>query len=181
MMKRLFLVCACIVLLGIYAYANGSQEEVVTKTQEKDGNSFQAGDISVDCSIEGDRLMITLSAPTAGWIAIGFQPTSMMKDANIIIGAVEDGKLIVEDHFGNSAFAHRPDTELGGSRDVEAGSGSEEGGETTFTFAIPLDSGDSYDNVLRSGETIKIILAYGKSDSFKAKHRYRLSAELTVE
>ncbi len=180
-MKRIAVLCIVMTAAAGFLFAGGNQEEGGTTGVKGGAGTFQAGDITAECRIAGEKLNVTLTAPTEGWIAVGFQPSSMMKDANIIIGSVDGDTVTIEDHFGTSAFAHKPDTDLGGSRDVEAGEGSEAGGTTTFSFAIPLDSGDSYDAVLRSGDTVKVILAYAKKDGFGTKHSYRTSAEITLE
>jgi len=164
-----------------FLFAGGNQEEMVKQSGGDGASGYQIGDMSIEYEIVEGQLNITLTAPTEGWIAIGFQPSSMMKDANIIIGSVEGDTVTIDDHFGTSAFAHKRDTDLGGSLDVEAGEGSEAGGTTTFSFSIPLDSGDSYDAVLRSGDTVKVILAYAKKDNFSTKHSYRTSAEITLK
>ena len=44
-------------------------------------------------TIEGDLIHVLLQAKTTGWVAIGFDPENAMQGANIIIGAVKDGKV----------------------------------------------------------------------------------------
>lgn len=180
-MKRVLLLCLVIVGIAGAAFASGGQE-TVSKTQGDDGFlEVTAGEITVSCRMNEGELELELSAPTTGWIAVGFEPSSMMKDANIIIGAVVDGEVAVEDHFGVSLFAHKPDTDLGGTKDVTPGSGSESDGRTTFSFSVPYDTGDAYDVPLVSGDTVQVILAYGNRDNFRNKHSYRTKAEITVE
>ncbi len=55
-----------------------------------------------------------------GWIAVGFDPSYGMKDADFIMAFIDDDKLIVRDEYGDGAFGHRLDTDAGGSRDVTA-------------------------------------------------------------
>lgn len=179
-MKKMLVLCFIMLGTAGMLFANGGQE-AVKKSGGNGATVYQVGDMSVECKIDGEQLGITVSAPTEGWIAVGFEPSSMMKDANIIMGAVVDGELVIADHFGTSAFAHQPDTDLGGSSDVTAGEGSEEDGNTTLSFTIPLDSGDPYDRALQKGNNVKVILAYAKRDGFGVKHSYRSSAEITLK
>ena len=176
----MIVVCLFLTAAAGMLFANGEQE-VVMGEGANGGYSFEIGEMTVEYTIAEEQIEITLAAPTEGWIAIGFEPSSVMKDANIIIGAVENGTLTVEDHFGTSTFVHKPDTDIGGSRDVTGMSGSEADGSTTLSFSIPLDSGDSYDTVLHSGDSVKVILAYANKDAFRTKHSYRTSAEITLE
>jgi hypothetical protein len=129
---------------------------------------------------EGSSLIIQISAQSTGWVAVGFEPTQAMKDANFIIGYVKDGKVYVRDDFGTERGKHAADTKLGGSSDVSALSGSEKGGITEITFSIPLDSGDVFDNPLLPGNEYYILLAYGKSDSFSAVHEIEAEAMGTI-
>lgn len=142
-------------------------------------NSWQDNDFSLSWTIEGRELVMTVSAGTTGWVAVGFNPTRMMRDANIIIGAVlPDGTVVVEDHFGTGLTSHRKDTEIGGTSDVRVISGEEKDGTTTITFAIPLNSGDSRDVPLAAGEKVTVILASAQRDGFTVKHNKRTKAEI---
>ncbi|MCK5154147.1 MAG: DOMON domain-containing protein, partial [Spirochaetales bacterium] len=114
--------------------------------------------------IVDENINIILSAPTNGWIAVGFNPSRMMKDADILIGYVKNGEVFMEDHFGSGNTKHRADTDLGGTEDITIISGSEEEDKTTIEFSIPLHSWDSNDRRLEKGEEYKVIFAYGKKD-----------------
>ena len=122
--------------------------------------------------IDGDTLHVKMSAKTKGWVAVGFNPTSKMKDANYILGYVKDGEAEVVDHFGDKATGHSADEKLGGTSDVTLVGGSEAGGVTTIEFTIPMNSADQYDSVLsKDGDTV-VLLAYGPPrDSFRARHK----------
>lgn len=130
----------------------------------------------------GENLEVSVSYATTGWVAVGFDPTRMMRDANIIIGYVADGEAVITDQYGNSTITHRPDTDLGGSDDLTSASGTEEDGVTTLSFVMPLDSGDEYDRALEPGETYTVILAHGADgvDDMETYHEGRASMEITL-
>lgn len=136
-------------------------------------HSLTVDKITFDWSIEGENIAIKLSAPTKGWVGIGFHPTEEMKAANIILGFVKDGKVEIEDDFGNQPTVHTADTTREGKDNVTVIGGSETGNTTTLEFSIPLRSDDPNDgNIEPSGDT-KVILAYGPDrDSIKLKHQY---------
>jgi hypothetical protein len=145
------------------------------------GNLFAAGyqhsltvdKMTFDWSIEGENIAIKLSAPTKGWVGIGFHPIEQMKDANIIIGFVKDGKVEIEDDFGNQPTIHTADVRRGGKNDVTVIGGSETGNTTTLEFSIPLRSDDPNDGIIEPSGDIVVILAYGPDrDSLKLKHQY---------
>ena len=124
-------------------------------------------------SIEGENLAIKISAPTTGWVGIGFNPTDQMKDANIILGLVKDGKVEISDEFGIQPTIHTPDTQKGGKDNVTVIGGSETGNTTTLEFSIPLKSGDPNNGVIDPKADTAIILAYGPDrKSTKLKHQF---------
>lgn len=128
--------------------------------------------ISFEWKINGANIDIKISAPTTGWVGIGFNPSKQMKDANYIIGYVKKGKVKITDDYGKSKKTHAKDTKAGGKKDVTGVSGSEENGMTTIVFTIPLDSGDTKDQALDINGDTTVLLAYGAGrDSFKSRHK----------
>ena len=152
---------------GTITYASSYEHEV------------EASGVSFAWKVEGDTLHAKMSAKTKGWVAVGFNPSKKMKDANFILGYVKGGKGKVADHFGDKATGHVADKKKGGSEDVTLVSGTEEGGVTTIEFTMPMNSGDKTDGALsKDGDTI-LLLAYGPDrDSFKPRHKKR--ATLTI-
>ncbi len=142
-----------------------------TTTTDADGFKTQTkDDFTIKWKIVDSNISVKLGAPTTGWVAIGFDPTSRMKDANIIIGYVENGEVFMRDDYGSATTAHEADTAAGGTDDLTNKSGTENNGTTEIAFTMPLNSGDSRDRVLKEGTSYTIIMAYGTSDSFTIKH-----------
>ncbi len=127
-----------------------------------------------------DSLLVKVSATTVGWVAVGFDPTVGMQDANIIIGYVVNDTAYVRDDVGTGLHSHAPDTTLGGTNDVADIAGTEDGGITEISFTIPLDSGDLQDQVLVVGESYVVILAWGTDDDFDALHTVRVTTEIDI-
>jgi len=121
------------------------------------------------------RLMVKVSAPTTGWVAVGFDPTNRMQNANLIIGYVTDGSVFIRDDFGTGPNTHQADVDLGGRDDVSNKMGTEQGGTTEISFSISVASGDAYDRVLTPGETYPVLLAYGQdgADDYTTVHQVR--------
>lgn len=130
--------------------------------------------MSFSWTVDGDTLKGKMSAKTRGWVAVGFNPSNKMKDANIVIGYVEDGAGTIADHFGDKVTGHSEDSELGGTSDVTLVGASEENGTTTIEFTMPMASGDEYDGSLTADGDTVLLLAYGPNrDSFRPRHSYR--------
>jgi hypothetical protein len=137
-------------------------------------HTLEVKDMQFSWAIEGDKIHVKLSAKTTGWVGIGFDPETAMAGANIIIGAVKNGKFKVEDHYADRKRGHKNDVKLGGTNDVINTFGSEEDGVTTISFTFPLDSGDKYDKPIKAQGKYRVMLAYGAGkDSFKNRHPYR--------
>jgi hypothetical protein len=129
-----------------------------------------------------DSLRISVTAPTDGWVAVGFEPTRVMKDADIYIGYVENGRVFLRDDFGTGNTAHASDESLGGTSGFTSLEGSESDGNTSISFTIARDSGDSYDKVITRGGSYKVIMGYGPegSDDFTTYHEWVESADLIL-
>lgn len=125
-------------------------------------------------------LHVKVSAPTQGWVGVGFHPTDEMKDADFILGYLKDGELFIRDDFGTDRYAHKPDTALGGEDNLMNEKGLEKEGHTEIHFSIPLDSGDAYDRSLTEGDSCMVLLAYGADDADDFTSRHEKRAHLKI-
>jgi hypothetical protein len=174
-MKHLSVPVLIIVLISIPLLGCSRDEESSAgegKEVLKDGRKqVSFADVTLQWKVIESEIEITLSAPTKGWVAIGFHPSEMMQDANFIIGYVKDETPVVRDDFGTWFSSHESDEELGGTNDVTLLSGTEIGNETSLSFRLPLDSGDENDQVIVPGEETPVLLAFGTKDSLSSMHR----------
>jgi DOMON domain len=128
----------------------------------------------VSWKVDGANINIKLSAPTKGWVGIGFNPTDEMKDAKFVLGYVKDGKAVITDDFGTADTKHEPVETLGGKSDVTSVGGTLQGDTTTLEFVMPLVSTDSKGCKIDPAGNTTVLLAYGPdNDSFKIKHKFR--------
>lgn len=161
-----------------------SVETLITETMT---NNEEVHEISIDDVIvqlktdTTDILYVTVSAPTTGWISIGFDPTVGMKDANIIIGYVKNDSVFIRDDYGVSPTSHSLDTDVEGEDNISNKEGFEKDGRTEISFSIPLDSGDMRDRILKKGKEYTVLLAYGgdNADDFTSYHKNRLITKIT--
>ncbi len=159
--------------------------ENASSLQEQSNSGYQEttkSDITLRWRIEGTKLKVTLKAPTDGWVAVGFNPTSKMEDANIIIGFVKDGNIFIRDDWGTGPVSHEADIDLGGQDNITDKSGEESDGSTEISFTIPLDSGDRKDQPLVPGQKYKVLLGHGRAgaDNFTSFHKRVTMAEITL-
>ncbi len=144
--------------------------------------SFGSGAIEIYWKIENETLYMALMGRTTGWVAIGFEPSRAMADADIVLGYVTDnGSVIVQDEYSlGETGPHKPDTILGGQYNILASGGAEHDGATIIEFSRPLRTGDSYDKNLASKTTVAIIWAIGSSDDPRSIHVERGHGALTL-
>ncbi len=143
---------------------------------------FERDGVKLNWEVRENKLVVTMSGPTTGWLAFGTDASRKMKGADIILVWVDDdmGIAMGEDHFGTGMFSHKNDLEIEGTQDVLVLSGSQSREETTVTFAIPLNSGDEYDTFLERGKTYPLLLATGRNDNIGRKHNWAYTGTITI-
>jgi plastocyanin len=121
---------------------------------------------------DSNLIHFRVSAPSTGWVSIGFNSMPRMDGSNIIIGYVVNDTAYIQDNYGSGGWTHEPDTVAGGVDNITDKSGSEANGRTELRFTIPLNSGDARDHTLELDRTYSLILAYGSngSDDFTSLH-----------
>lgn len=145
-------------------------------------HTTQAVGVTLHWVNDDEFLYAAVSAETPGWVAVGLDPENRMQGANFIFGFVQGDQTSIADMYGTEPTAVHPfDEELGGTNDIVAYGGREEGGTTTIEFQIALDSGDAYDKPLSPGSTYPVLLAWGTVDEFQLYHGGRGVSEITLD
>jgi len=134
--------------------------------------------ISVFWQNDATVLHVGLVSPGTGWVGIGFDPDVRMQGADILIAAVVDGVLTIQDQFGVAQTFHSPDAQ----QNVIQAAGTETGEATTVEFSLFLASGDPSDKPLLPGQTVAVILAMQQSDdSLTVRHTARTKISITLD
>ncbi len=133
--------------------------------------TYDNGRYEVYWTFESNQMYMAIRAQTTGWVAIGFDPTDRMKDADMVYGWVTAQRAFVLDLYATGVNGPHPeDTTLGGTYDLIEATGRETAGWTTLEFRRNLNTGDTYDNVIPTTGTIPIIWAVGPVDDFTTQH-----------
>jgi hypothetical protein len=173
------------ITLAAVLLLSGCGNDSTGPSQNPEGwNEYTIDDVTLEWMVNDTTsvLHVRIDAPTTGWVSVGFDPTSFMTDANLIIGYVDGSSSESRDDWGTGQVTHEADTALGGTDDVTLVSGTETSTRTEMEFSIPLDSGDSYDKVLVEGTTYTVILAYGPdgADNFTTQHEYAVAISIEI-
>lgn len=132
-----------------------------------------AGEVTVAWTLEEDQIHMELSAETEGWVSVGIDPEDAMGGADIIIGAVKNGKVRIEDHYADRKRGHSADEKLGGENHVMNQEGKEKDGVTTISFTRSVAAAEQWDKPFNTSGKTRVMVAHGSRDSFVATHRYR--------
>jgi hypothetical protein len=136
-------------------------------------------DVEIHWMVVDDYINFGVKGRTTGWVAIGLEPTTFMKDADMYFGWVKDGTTFVQDAFSTGMFGpHPPDVDLGGTMDIDSYDVTEDGGWTTFEFRRLLDTGDSKDKMVPAAGKLDIIWANGANDNWNEQHIRRGKATI---
>lgn len=142
--------------------------------------TVQVEQMSVNWRVVNDVIEFETSAPTLGWVALGFNATDDIENANLIMGAVVDGVARVEDRYVVAVGDHRQVEAIGGTNALMHASGEEQNGSTTIRFALPIKAVDDYHMHLQSGTEIYLIAAYSVDDDFAHHSRMRQHLRITL-
>lgn len=153
--------------------------EMKPKTQ-----SISVEGMTVSWHFAEEFIYITASAPTRGWVAVGFNQRDDIVGANLIIGAVlpqaQEDNVKIEDHFVLRLGEHLPVATIGGTTAITALGGKEEGEQTTLHFRLPTRAIDRYHLDLQPGMSLYLIVAYSIDDDFAHHSRMRQHVRVTL-
>jgi hypothetical protein len=134
-------------------------------------SGYAGGDLEISWKNDAQFLYVGLNGSTKGWIALGFEPTVWMKDADIIMGSAENAKAtVLDDNCTGNYGPHLNDTQLGGTYDILESGGKESGNWTAIEFKRKMNTNDKFDKVLVPGQRVSIIWAMADETSEKVKH-----------
>ena len=149
-------------------------------------SSFSQNEININklhfkYEIQKDSIYCFLSAPTKGWVMLGFNDTKSISNADLKFFAVVNHNTIIADHKNIGARNYRNDTLLKGRNDIHLIKGIETKEETQVHFIIPLKSKDPNDFQHEISKPFWLILAYSTKDDFMHHSIFRKHLPLQWE
>ena len=130
------------------------------------GESLKVGGMELSYTLRGDSVDISLSAPTLGWIGLGFNDQNSIVRSDLLLFHVVNGKTEAIDMHVVSAGNPKKDTALGGWHSIRIKGGQEMGNKTIVHFSIALHNDDWYDYQHELANDFWLILAYSTHDEF---------------
>ncbi len=128
--------------------------------------------------LDNDTIQMAIQAKASGMVAVGFDPTVRMKDADMVIGyRRSSGEFDLHDTYSiDETGPHPDDVDEGGSFDLLEYTVKESGGVTTAEFTRLLSTGDDLDNDIPREGKMTLIWATSKTDEFETYHTRRGTA-----
>jgi hypothetical protein len=182
----IILVIVIVAAVGIYLFELPAEQPPITTTtgdlsewkadgliddREYPHSSSLSDRFTIYWRNDNQFLYMALEGETSGWVAIGFEPTNRMKDADMVFGWVENGQVTILDLYSTGTTGpHPPDDQLGGTNDIIESDGKEENGYTIIEFKRRLNTGDEYDNSLLPDSEVTFIWSMSNEDDFAVKH-----------
>ncbi len=145
--------------------------------------SLEKGNFRILWQIEGETIFMALEAKSPGWIAVGFEPSNVMANSDMIFGLVGEGKDVqAVDAWSTGLFGpHPPDMDQGGKSSILSYAGVRNNGTVVFEFSRLLNTGDKFDKVIPKTGPFKVIWAHSSSLKFNASHRSAGSVTLSMD
>ena len=155
------------------SFLTGAAQTDNMKTVTKNG-------MSVSWRLSGDKLIVRMSAPTAGWVAVGLNTTAGLSATNLIMGSVADGAPSLSDRYIVKPGEHRGMAALGGRPAALLIAAAEDASGTVIEFSLPVHPQDAFHHRLLAGEPYHLLLAYSRDDDFAHHSMMRTSVTISL-
>ena len=151
---------------------------VAAQTTEK--KQIVKSGISLSWHYYEEEIFIEMTAPTLGWITIGFNTTQNMAGAYLLMGRVKKGVPEVVEYYTSSPGNYQSIETHGLTPKVNNIDGDEAQHNTTIKFSLPIKSSNKIQKDLSSGQKYVLIMAYSQEDDFQHHSIMRTSTTIVL-
>lgn len=142
--------------------------------------SVSKNEMKISWHYENDRIFFEMSAPTNGWVTVGFNTTSKIKGASLLMGNIVKGKPSVVEHYTLNLGNYKTINSLGEESQVKDIIGNENFNRTILKFSLPIKAKSEYQKDLSEGKEYTMIIAYSQEDDFQHHSIMRTSVKITL-
>ncbi len=153
---------------------------IACNAQLSEKNNIEKNGVKVHWHFGNDRIYFEMTAPTYGWVTIGFNTKSAMDGAYLLMGNVINTKVNLVEHYTSSSGNYKAITQHGADPKVEDVEGAEHGNSTTIKFSLPIHASSKYQRDLSEGMEYVMTIAYSQEDDFQHHSRMRTSVNVTL-
>jgi hypothetical protein len=145
----------------------------MTKSIEKHG-------MKVEWHYYKDKIIITMLAPSKGWVAVGFKENIRLENTYLLMGSIVNKQVDAMEHFIDSAGSYKNFETLKINSSIQNISGTECNNQTTIKFPISFSSENKLQKDLREGNSIDLLMAYSRGDDFRHYSMWRESYKIQL-
>ncbi len=153
---------------------------IACNAQLSEKNKIEKNGVNVHWYFENDRIHFEMTAPTDGWVTIGFNTKSAMDGAYLLMGNVINNEVNLVEHYTSSSGNYKAITQHGADSKVENVQGFENGNSTTIKFSLPIRASSKYQRDLSVGMEYVMTIAYSQEDDFQHHSSMRTSVNVTL-
>lgn len=151
----------------------------ISMTQKLE-NKITKNDMTVSWEQQGDKISFFVNAPTNGWVAIGFNEASTLKDTYLIMGRVSHHKTEIVEHYVLKPGFYKPLKELKCPESVSDIIGKEQNRSAQIQFSLPIKALSSFQKDLKKGHEYHLLMAFSNHDDFKHHSVMRTSLKIKL-
>lgn len=164
-----------------YTPGERSTDGIINPGEYDNNVVYDDGNYEIHWKTDAQYIYVGIKVKTAGWVALGFNTTSNLKNVDYIFGGVANNKAYISDEFSADYHGqHKEDKSLGGNDDILEFGGKEYTDYTVIEFKRALNTGDTYDTNITPG-ILPIIWAFGSSDNSSTIHKHRGYGEIEIK
>jgi hypothetical protein len=150
---------------GVSILASRPNAEELSQNIEADGVVFQSWH-------RDGRLFASFSAPTRGWLAVGFNNHQRFEGSRFVIGASRGSAFQIEEHIA-IVPNHAPVQELGLQAAVQDAAMQAKDGINSLEFSLPHHFTDTDNPSLVAGQLTYLMLAWSHESDFDHHSAWR--------
>lgn len=171
-MSRIFHLISIIGLLYCFTTSCKAQKQLM--------NTVAKNDMTVNWQYQNDRIYFEMSAPTGGWVTIGFNTGSGMAGAYLLMGHIVNSHANVIEHYTSNPGNYQPINNYGIQSAIQDISGNEDSKRTTLKFSLPIQAASKYQKDLKKNMEYTMILAFSHEDDFQHHSMMRTSVKIKL-
>ncbi len=159
---------------GIYLLSFSACEAQVQKTK-----TLGKKEMEVQWYFKHSRIFFTMSAPTNGWVTIGFNTTEKMTNTYLLMGRVIKHKAEVVEYYTIAPGNYKRIWTLDGEIQVQDINGYQKANTSVLQFSLPMEAVGNYQKDLSPGSRYIMTMAYSQEDDFQ--HHSTMRTSINVE
>jgi hypothetical protein len=150
------------------------------RAQQKNMQTIAQGGMTVTWHHQNERIYFEMTAPTEGWVAIGFNFSDDITDTYLLMGNVVTNTPTVAEYYTVSTGNYKPITAFAVPPQVQHVTGLEGKNNTQLNFSVPVKAISKYQKDLLPGMEYVLHIAYSREDDFQHHSMMRTAVKIKL-